>query len=52
MLLKIKSVQPVKENAIFMDGEYNFMPVTAGLFTIGVVLQLRKSDGNWNWRGK
>jgi hypothetical protein len=50
--LKIKSIQPVKESDILVEGEYDFMPVTAGLFCIGTVLQLRKSDGDWCWRVK
>jgi hypothetical protein len=50
-VLKIKSVQPVCESSM-VDGDYDFIPVTAGLFPAETILHLRKSDGSWDWRDK
>jgi hypothetical protein len=49
--LKIESVKAVNESSI-PDGNYDFMPVTAGLFSIAMALPLKKSGDSWDWRGK
>lgn len=52
LVLKIKALQPVDESHVLEDGEYDFIPVTAGFVNIGTVMQLRKSGDKWDWRGK
>lgn len=35
VFLNIKSVQPANENEIIEEGDYDFLPVTPGLCTVG-----------------
>jgi hypothetical protein len=51
VVVNIAGVKTIDESEI-PDGDYDFLPVTAGLFTPAVALPLRKSGDHWNWRTK